>query len=211
MLGRVGIALSMYDDAISYLQRYSNQTQQPPDLAIVKGYLGVAYARVGGWNRAMQAAQEGLELAEGEGSSQAIAFARMQLGFVYADLQKWELAQKTIRAVPDPLEGHYPANGSLSTADPLQLTPVGFMLLGLRHNVLDFFVPGCFAVILFPLGLGCLRPDERPLLFLALFAPGIEDRFREAAKSEAGGFDVCGEAPVSHASHKESADHKKAA
>jgi hypothetical protein len=77
-----------------------------------------------------------LELAEGEGSSQAIAFARMQLGFVYADLQKWELAHKTIRAVPDPLEGHYPANGSVTTADPLQLTPVGFMLLGLRGRIL---------------------------------------------------------------------------
>jgi DNA-binding SARP family transcriptional activator len=136
MLGRVGIALSMYDDAITYLQRYANQPRQPPDLAIVKGYLGVAYARVGGWNRAMQAAQEGLELAEREGSSQAISFARMQLGFVYADLRKWDLAQETIQPVPDPLEGHYPLNGEVTSAEPLQLTPVGFMLLGLRGRIL---------------------------------------------------------------------------
>jgi hypothetical protein len=60
----------------------------------------------------------------------------MQLGFVYADLHKWTLAEETIRVLPDPLEGHYPQNGTITTADPLQLTPVGFMILGLRGRIL---------------------------------------------------------------------------
>jgi tetratricopeptide (TPR) repeat protein len=125
----------MYDDAIAYLQRYANLVQQPPDLAIVMGYLGVAHARVGAWNRALHAAESGVELAEKEGSSQAISFARMQLGFVYADLRRWDLCQETIQQIPDPLEGALPAEASGGEAQPVQLTPTGFMLLGLRGRV----------------------------------------------------------------------------
>ena len=86
----------MYDDAITYLQRYANQPRQPPDLAIVKGYLGVAYARVGGWNRAMQAAQEGLELAEREERKIALSLRDHQLDSDRRQVDEYHAAQGAI-------------------------------------------------------------------------------------------------------------------
>ena len=137
MLGRVGIALSAFDDAISNLLRYvrlENETAPSSDLPIVLGYLGIAYDRVGSWKRALETARRGLEMAEAEGSTQAVAFARMQLGFVYADSQRWQECLDTLKAIPDPLD---PTLSLLDRdADNHNLTPLGFMLLGLRGRAL---------------------------------------------------------------------------
>ena len=152
MLGRVSIARSAFDDAIAFLLRYASfehTATPPPDLPIVLGYLGIAYLRVGAWGRALEAAQRGVALAEEDGlqgnvatsqvQSQAAAFARMQLGFVYADCQRWQDCLQTLAPVPDPrLEAGetLPASGAVREAlrQPagLMLTPLGFMLLGLR-------------------------------------------------------------------------------
>jgi DNA-binding SARP family transcriptional activator len=92
MLGRTGIVLSQYDDAIALLLRYidlSEKESQQADLSVIYGYLGVAYARVGSWQRAIDAAQKGLELASVELLGATHAVARMQLAFVYAELREW--------------------------------------------------------------------------------------------------------------------------
>jgi DNA-binding SARP family transcriptional activator len=126
MLGRVAIALADFDDAISYFLRYINlgyTALRPPDLPIVWGYLGVAYCRVGSWTRAREAAEQGLHLAEAEGASESIAFARMQLGFVHAASFDWHGCDAALAPVPDPL-----------VDDPL--TPLSFMVLGLRGGML---------------------------------------------------------------------------
>ncbi len=92
MLGRVGIALGTYDDAIAYLLRYvklDDSINPPPDLPAIYGYLAVAYARVGAWQRAFDAARRGVELAETAASASAIAMAKMNLAFVYAERRHW--------------------------------------------------------------------------------------------------------------------------
>lgn len=143
MLGRVGIALSAFDDAIAYLVRYTNLEagpSPPADLPIVLGYLGVAYTRVGSWHRALEAAQRGVNLAESaaedsemeNAASQALAFARMQLAFIYADYHDWQTCLDVLKSIPDPLESD-PSSWDMDTSGPThQLTPLGFMLLGLR-------------------------------------------------------------------------------
>ena len=126
MLGRVGIALSKFDDAIAYLLRYVNLehlTRRPPALPIVLGYLGVAYARVGSWERGLEAAERGVRLAEAEGIRQTLDFARMQLGFIYAEKRDWE----NCRQVLAPALDHLPSDGSL--------TPLGFMLMSLNGRM----------------------------------------------------------------------------
>ncbi len=95
MLGRAGIALSHYDDAIAYLLRYVDMAEKSgemDDLPAIYGYLGVAYARVGSWQRAIDAAQKGLELAETAVSGAMRTVARMQLAFIYGELNEWEQA-----------------------------------------------------------------------------------------------------------------------
>ena len=101
MLGRVGIALSTYDDAIAYLLRYAKldaSLHPPPDLPVIYGYLAVAYARVGSWQRAFDAGRRGVELAEAINSSSALAVANMNLAFIYSERQHWsqclEVAQQ---------------------------------------------------------------------------------------------------------------------
>ncbi len=133
MLGRVGIAQAAFDDAIAYLVRYVNmaerETLPPPDLPIVLGYLGVAYARVGSWQRAWEAAQRGVALAKEFSGESAVGearntltFALMQLAFVYADYHDWETCLHTLEPVPTPSRD--------------ELTPLGFMVLGLRGHAL---------------------------------------------------------------------------
>ncbi len=109
MLGRVSIALAAFDDAIAYLMRYVNLhentlTHLPGDLAIVLGYLGVAYARVGALERAQASAAHGLALAEEKstvsGAASTVLFARMQLAMVYASLHEWQTCLQTLDALP---------------------------------------------------------------------------------------------------------------
>ncbi len=142
MLGRIGIALSAFDDAIAYLLEYikvESGTQHSPGLSVVWGYLGNAYARVGSWARALDAAQKGLSLAQTMGSAQAIAFARMQMGFVLADRHDWSTCLDTLKPIPAQLEhAPSPAFSAREEADEtgVLLTPLGFMLLGLQGRTL---------------------------------------------------------------------------
>ncbi|MGD8750976.1 MAG: hypothetical protein PVG14_06115, partial [Anaerolineales bacterium] len=127
MLGRVGIALSAFDDAVAHLRRYihlQQRTQKPQVLPIVQGYLGVAYTRVGSWERGLGAAQQGLERALVQGSQQTIAFARMQLAFVHAEGRDWESCWEIIESIPDP------------ATENRDLTQLGFMVLGLKGRTL---------------------------------------------------------------------------
>ena len=104
MLGRINIVLSYYDDAIAYLLRYIDLAEKGtsrPDLPAVLGYLGVAYARVGSWQRALDAAQRGLDLASAEAAGAMHIVARMQLAFVYAELREWEQALNIAAPVRD--------------------------------------------------------------------------------------------------------------
>lgn len=147
MLGRVGIALSTFDDAIAHLLRYvqfEHSASPPADLPIVLGYLGVAFSRVGSWQRALEAAQRGVELAESatrradhfssvdQAASQAVAFTRMQLAFIFADLRDW---QKCIETLPE--LHNLDVNAAPDSMDDEQapkswLTPSEFMLHTLR-------------------------------------------------------------------------------
>lgn len=128
MLGRVSIATGAFDDAIAYLQRYLRleHTPPPPQRPVVLGYLGVAYARVGSFARALEAAREGVALAEARGVAEEIAFARMQLGFVHAEARAWQRALEVTAPIPDPLQQDEP------------LTPGRFMLLGLQGRALAY-------------------------------------------------------------------------
>ena len=127
MLGRAGIALSTYDDAIAYLMRYLNMAKnkypQPPLIGVL-GYLGVAYGRVGSWQRAFEMAEQGVELALTEGNPEMITFARMQLAFVHADYQEWDQTLKIVDQVFD------------DKKDPQVLNPSLFMLLALKGRAL---------------------------------------------------------------------------
>lgn len=95
MLGRTGVILSQYDDAIADLLRYLDLAKQglpPADLPVIYGYLGVAYARVGSWQRAIDAAQVGLDLTNAGLPGSTHVVARMQLAFIYAELHEWQQA-----------------------------------------------------------------------------------------------------------------------
>lgn len=118
MLGRAGIALSHYDDAIAFLLRYVDLAEKGvriADLPAIYGYLGVAYARVGSWQRAIDAAQKGLELADTAVSGAMHVVARMQLAFVYGELNEWEQAL----AIAEPVRDLWREEG---------MTPHAFML-----------------------------------------------------------------------------------
>lgn len=117
MLGRVSIALAAFDDAIAYLLRYVNiydaiaetelRIRRPADLPIVLGYLGVAYSRVGAWERAIAVSERGVTLAEAnaEGALDATTvFARMQLAMIKADLHRWDECLEILSSLPKPHE-----------------------------------------------------------------------------------------------------------
>lgn len=129
MLGRSSIALAAFDDAVAYLLRYVNleqarQLQYHPNLLVVHGYLGVAYARVGSWERALEAAEHGVALAREQGVPSTIAFAMAPLAYVYAARQNWEACKAMLDSLPDT----QPASGEYT---PLQFTLTG--LEGLVH------------------------------------------------------------------------------
>jgi len=129
MVGRVSIALAAFDDAIAYLLRYVHlheerhdilQMPLPPDLPIVLGYLGVAYARVGAWERALSTAQRGVELARAQhGETHPTTFfAYMQWGMVQAARHDWEAVLKALAPIPE--------------LTPDELSPPTYMALSLR-------------------------------------------------------------------------------
>jgi tetratricopeptide (TPR) repeat protein len=136
MLGRAGIALAAYDDAIAYLERYVDlydqaadrvpQAQLPGDLSIVLGYLGVAYSRVGAGERAYACATRGLKVAEistiGSLDARSV-FARMQLAMIDAGYRKWDACLETLESIIEP-----PA--------PEEITPPLYMAMSLRGYAL---------------------------------------------------------------------------
>ncbi|MCF6277656.1 MAG: hypothetical protein L3J16_02760, partial [Anaerolineales bacterium] len=127
MLGRVSITLAAFDDAIAYLLRYvnletSDDLEYHPNLMVVYGYLGVAYARVGSWQRALEAAERGVELSREQGANSTIAFAMAPLAYVYAARYQWEACAKTLEQTPAP------------TVEQ-EFTPLFFVLTGLRGYV----------------------------------------------------------------------------
>ena len=102
MLARAAIATGAFDDAIVYLKHYLELAQPPaahPEMAIVFGYLGVAWARVGSWNRAEQECQHGVTLAEVSGHSTTLIVARMQLAFVLAARRDYAGCLATLRPI----------------------------------------------------------------------------------------------------------------
>lgn len=136
MLGRVSIALAAFDDAIAHLLRYVNLydenieneplTRPPEDLPIVLGYLGVAYSRVGAWDRAIDVSERGLSMAEtGAGGSldATIIFARMQLAMVQAGLQRWDECLSILSPIPN-------------VKDIEEINPPLYMVLSLRGYAL---------------------------------------------------------------------------
>ncbi len=133
MLGRTAIALAAFDDAIAYLLRLVSlheersevlQRPLPQDLPIVLGYLGVAYSRVGAWERAFTSAQRGVEMARQRfGDEHATTyFALMQLAMVHAGSRAWEHALESLQPIPH-----------LSEAE---ITPPTYMATALRGYVL---------------------------------------------------------------------------
>ncbi|GAB4503119.1 MAG: AAA family ATPase [Anaerolineales bacterium] len=132
MLGRVSIALASFDDAIAYLLRYVNlydeiaetdlRVKRPTDLPIVLGYLGVAYSRVGAWERAIAVSERGLAMAEanaGGGLDATVIFARMQHAMVKFALHQWDECLEILSSVPVPRELQ-------------EITPPLYMALSLR-------------------------------------------------------------------------------
>ncbi len=129
MLGRSSIALAAFDDAIAYLMRYvkleeDQKSLYHPNLLVVYGYLGVAYARVGSWKRAREAAEYGVALAEAKGAPSTIAFAMAPLAYVHAARHRWDACAKTLDSLPEMQVG----SGS-------EFTPLRFILTGLRGLV----------------------------------------------------------------------------
>lgn len=126
MLARAAIAVGAFDDAIVYLTRYCDLAQPEmlhSELAIVCGYLGVAWARVGGWQRAVGECQRGVALAEMGGNTSALIVARMQLAFVLA-------AQRDFDGCRDALRPIWPA------CDETGLSPHCFMATNLWGRAL---------------------------------------------------------------------------
>ncbi|MGB7874182.1 MAG: AAA family ATPase [Anaerolineales bacterium] len=136
MLGRVSIALAAFDDAIAHLLRYVNLHDEiiemdplirpPEDLPIVLGYLGVAYSRVGAWERAIDVSQRGLSMAEagsGGGLDATTIFARMQLAMVQAGLHRWDECLDLLSPINEP-------------GDFEEVTPPLYMVLSLRGYAL---------------------------------------------------------------------------
>jgi len=105
MLGRTSIALAAFDDAIAYLLRYitleSSATHYHPNLMVVYGYLGVAYARVGSWKRAFDAAERGVSIAEEQGIASRVSFSLAPLAYVQAAHHHWEACSKTLSNAPN--------------------------------------------------------------------------------------------------------------
>ena len=128
MLGRTSIALAAFDDAIAYLLRYINledsNTRYHPNLMVVYGYLGVAYARVGSWQRALDSAERGVELAKEQGIDSTLSFAMAPLAYIYAARHQWKLCARTLDDAPN------------LASEGREFTPLLFILTALHGYIL---------------------------------------------------------------------------
>ncbi len=92
MIGRVSIATSAFDDAISVLRQclaLPSVQLARPGLAVIHGYLGVAWARLGAWSDALANAEFGVKCAQETLSPSTIAVANMNLALVQAEKRRW--------------------------------------------------------------------------------------------------------------------------
>ncbi len=115
MLGRTEIVLSAFDDAIITLRRHLDEVDASDHRqAVVWSYLAVAWARVGQWLHAFEAAQRAVQVAESHHSPSSLAVAYMHLAFVQAERRYWTPAAEN-------------AQRGLELTAGLTFTPVHFM------------------------------------------------------------------------------------
>ncbi|WP_376788492.1 BTAD domain-containing putative transcriptional regulator [Thermoflexus sp.] len=98
MLGRTGIVLSAFDDAIMALRRHLDEVpSDDPSQVSVWSYLAVAWARVGHWSQAFAAAERAVALAEQQPSPMNQALAYLHHGFVWLERLQWGQAERLSR------------------------------------------------------------------------------------------------------------------
>lgn len=115
MLGRTAIVLSAFDDAVMVLRRHLEEVDgDDPRQVVVWSYLGVAWARLGHWSHAFEAAQRAVTLAEMQPSTSNQALAYMHHAFVHAERRQWAQAEALARQ-------------ALERIGDLPFTPVYFM------------------------------------------------------------------------------------
>ena len=137
MLGRANIVLSAFDDAITALRHHLDELPaDDPRQAVVWSYLGVAWARVGHWEQAFDAARRAIHLAEDRHSPSHMALAYMHLAFIQAERRQWAAAADTARR-------------SLKLTEGMGFTPVSFMA-----QAIHAFAQG---------HIGALEPADRSL------------------------------------------------
>lgn len=132
MASRTCIALSHFDDAIAHLLRYIDLAKKmvtpPVGFPVIYGYLGTAYARVGSWERAIDAVERAVQLAEAERTGAIYAVTSMQKAFVYAELREWRAALAAVKPVY-----HFWQEEEMS--------PHAFMLRCITGKVLSYLTP----------------------------------------------------------------------
>ncbi len=92
MIGRVSIATSAFDDAISVLRQclaLPAVQLDRPGLAVIHGYRGVAWARLGAWSEALASADFGVKCAQETLSPSTMAVADMNLALIKAEKRSW--------------------------------------------------------------------------------------------------------------------------
>ncbi len=115
MLGRTAIVLSAFDDAVMVLRRHLNDVDpEDPRQVVVWSYLGVAWARLGHWPQAFEAAQRAVTLANAQPSASNQALALLHRAFVLAERRHWAQAEAV-------------AQEALERVSDLPFTPVYFM------------------------------------------------------------------------------------
>lgn len=150
MLGRANIVLSAFDDAIMALRHHLNALPaDDPRQAVVWSYLAVAWARVGHWEQAFDAAHRAIHLAESRHSPSHVAMAYMHLGFIQAERHRWAAAVETTRH-------------SLELTEGIGFTPVYFMARSVHAYALGHVGP--------------LEPAERGLQEIITLAE--QERYR---------------------------------
>ena len=120
MLGRTAITLSAFNHAVQLLRRHLSEIDPgDPRQAVAWSYLAVAWSRLGNWERAFEAAQRAVQIAEMQKRPTSMALASMHLSFVQAERYLWAAAQENARQ-------------GLEYTHGLGFSPVTFMLQALR-------------------------------------------------------------------------------